>query len=99
MLIGHKDEIEHLLASMFAQYDSSVIGNDYLIIGTVEKQAWREGLKQPKPVAEMLPHASDFKSYQEIRMTMAGWFRADQEPPVMTPPPSTEWVKNKGRRA
>lgn len=26
-------------------------------------------------------------------MTMGGWFRADQEPPVMTPPPSTEWVK------
>ena len=39
MLIGHKAEIEHLLATMFAQYDPSAIGNDYLIMGTVEKKA------------------------------------------------------------
>jgi hypothetical protein len=37
-LIGHKDEFEHLLTSMFMQYDPSVIGNDYLIVGTVEKK-------------------------------------------------------------
>jgi hypothetical protein len=95
MLIGHKDELEHLLTNMFAQYDPSVIGNDYLIVGTVEKKAWREGLTQPKSVADLLPHAHDFKSYQEIRMTMGGWFHVDQEPPVMPPPPSTEWVKRR----
>ncbi len=66
MLIGHKEELEHLLTTMFAQYDPSVIGNDYLIVGAVEKKAWREGLSQPKSVADMLPQAHDFKSYQEI---------------------------------
>ena len=33
------------------------------------------------------------KRYEELRVTMGGWFKADQEPPVATPPPSTEWVK------
>ena len=94
MLIGNKDELEHLLTTMFAQYDPSVIGNDYLIVGTVEKKAWRGGLTQPKSVADMLTHTHDFKSYQEIRMTKGGWFHIDQEPPVMPPPPSTEWVKS-----
>jgi hypothetical protein len=96
LLIAHKHEIEHLLTSMFTQYDPSVVGNAYLIIGTVEKKAWREGLKQPKAVADMLPHAHDFKAYyQELRMTRPGWYRDDQEPPVMEPPPSTEWVKRR----
>jgi hypothetical protein len=33
--------------------------------------------------------------YEEIRMTMAGWFHEDQEPPVMTPPRPKEWVRQR----
>ncbi len=93
MLIGHKDEIEHLLTQLFLSINPEVIGNDYIVLGTVEKQAWRENMNQPMPFKEMVDHISDFKSYQDIRMTMAGWFRADQEPPVMEPSPSKEWIK------
>lgn len=96
LLIAHKHEIEHLLTSMFRQYDPEAVGNDYLIMGTVDKTTWREGLQQPKAVAEMLPHVSDFAEYyQELRVTRPGWYRADQEPPMMEPPPSQEWVKAK----
>lgn len=96
LLIAHKHAIEHLLTGMFCQYDPEVVGNDYLIIGTVEKASWREGLQRPKAVAEMLPHASDFAEYyHELRVTRPGWYKADQEPPVMEPPPSREWVKSK----
>jgi hypothetical protein len=93
MLIARKDEVEHYLTELFLEANPEVIGNSYLIFGTVEKKAWREDRKQPKPFAEMLQHIHDFRGYQEIRMTMAGWFYKDQEPPVMEPPPSTEWVK------
>ena len=90
------DKIEHLLTELFRQYDPEAIGNRYLIIGTVEKGTWREGLAQPKAVAEMLPHASDFAEYyKELRLTQPGYYRADQEPPVMEPPLSQEWVKAK----
>jgi len=41
----------------------------------------------------MRQHIHDFKSYQNIRMTMAGWFPEGQDRPVMEPPPSKEWVK------
>ena len=78
---------------MFLQLNPEVIGNNYLIIGTVVKKAWREHIEQTGPVEEMQPYTHDFKSYEELRMTMAGWFRNDQEPPVMKPPPSREWVK------
>lgn len=94
LLIAHKHEIEHILYSIFNPNYPEVVGNDYLILGTVEKRAWREGLIQPKPVAEMLPHISCFKTYYtELRMTRLGWYPDGQEPPIVEPPPSKEWVK------
>ena len=54
LLIAHQDQIEALLANLFAERDPSVIGNDYLVIGTVERTAWREGMKQPKGIDDML---------------------------------------------
>ncbi|MBM3131133.1 MAG: hypothetical protein FJ009_21225 [Chloroflexi bacterium] len=94
LLIAHKHEIEHLLTDLFRQHDPNVIGNDYLIVGTLEKQAWREGLAQPKAIDETFPHASDFATYyQELRVTRAGWYKSDQEPPIAEPPPSREWIK------
>lgn len=96
LLVAHKNEIEHLLHDLFVHHDPQAIGNDYLVIGTVEKDVWREGLKQPKAVAEMLPFVHDFKSYyQELRVTQAGWYGPDQEPPLREPPGSQEWVKSK----
>ena len=93
MLIGHKHEIEHHLTEMFLKINPEVIGNYYLVFGTVEKIAWRENMNQSKPLNEMRQHIHDFKSYQNLRMTMAGWFPEGQAPPVMKPPPSTEWMK------
>lgn len=97
LLVAHKHEIEHLLTGMFAQANPAVIGNDYLIMGVVDKAAWREGVRQPKEVAEVLnSHTSLFKTYyQELRQTQPGWYPEGVEPPVMPPPPSAEWVKRK----
>ncbi|MEO0827950.1 MAG: hypothetical protein AAFY67_20310, partial [Cyanobacteria bacterium J06642_9] len=98
-LIGHKHEIEHYLTVMFLQQELDTIGNDYLIMGTLEKQKWRQTLEKPLPLNEMREFSHDFKSYEELRMTMGGWFREDQEPPVMEPLPSEEWVKQESPRA
>lgn len=93
LLVADKHKIEHLLTGWFEQMEPAAIGNEYLIIGTAEKTAWREGLQQPKAVADMLAHVSDFATYyQELRLTQGGWFHRDQEPPIMQPPPSREWV-------
>lgn len=94
-LIGHKHEIEHHLTEMFLKNNPAVIGNNYLIFGTLEKNAWHEYINQPKPLDKMREHIHDFKSYENLRMTMAGWFPKGQTPPVMKPPPSTEWKRNK----
>lgn len=92
-LIAHKVEIEHYLTEMFRAHKPELIGNDYLIFATIEKKVWRENMHHSTPLSELRAHISDFKHYEEVRMTMGGWFRDGQEPPVMEPPASQEWVK------
>lgn len=94
LLVAHKHIMEHLLAEMFRETDSCAVGNEYLIIGTVEKTAWREGLYQPKALAEMQPHVRDFvEYYKEMRVSRSGWYPTGQEPTILEPPASQEWVK------
>ena len=93
MLIGHKHEIEHYLAEMFLKINPKIIGNYYLVFGTVEKKAWHENINQPKLLNEMRQHTHDFKSCQDLQLTSSGWFLEGQPPPVMEPTQSTEWVK------
>lgn len=93
LLIAHKHEVEHLLTALFVQREPAAVGNEYLVLGTLEKGAWRRGMKQPEWVEETRAHIHDFRTYyQELRLTQPGWYRADQAPPVMEPPASQEWV-------
>jgi hypothetical protein len=95
LLIAHQDEIETLLAQLFAQYDPSLIGNDYLVLGTVERQAWREGMRQPKSPPEMLEHLHVFEEVLTVKVQPGGWYPADLDPselPVQEPAPlNTPW--------
>lgn len=98
LLIAHKHEIEHLLTELFRQHDPGAIGNDYLVLGTVEKSAWREGIEQPMGIAETRSHTSDFVThYDELQMTQPGYYKVGQEPPIREPPSSREWVKVRRR--
>jgi hypothetical protein len=78
LLIAHQDQIEALLAGMFAQHAPEVIGNDYLVVGTVERDYWRQGLKQPGSIGDMLEHLHDFKEVLTLGYRPAGWYPADE---------------------
>jgi hypothetical protein len=103
LLIAHKDEIEELLTGLFATHDPSVIGNDYLVLGTVERKAWRESMKQPKSIPEMLEHLHDFKEVRTVEYQPAGWYRADDEPATPKqradkPATGKKWTARRKRR-
>ncbi len=97
LLIAHQDDLETLLAQLFSHYDPSIIGNDYLVLGTVERQAWRESLKQPKSTPEMLEHLHDFEEVLTVKVQPGGWYPKDMDPsqlPVQEPAPlDTPWRK------
>ena len=95
MLIGHKHEIEHYLRMAFEKINPDIIGNNYMLIGTVENKVWKGNIVQQLPLNELSNYVHDFKSTQIISMDMGGWFHKDTEPLVMEPPASTEWVKDR----
>ena len=74
LLVAHQDEIEHLLANLFATYDPSIIGNDYPVMGTVERKAWRASLKEPMSPVEVLEQLHDFKEVWSLDYQPAGWY-------------------------
>ena len=95
LLIAHQDQIEELLAGIFVELDPSVIGNEYLVMGTVERQAWREGVRQPKDIEEMLEGFHVFKEVRTVQVQPGGWYPDDMDPsemPIQEPAPlDTPW--------
>ena len=77
LLIAHQDDLEALLAAIYSERAPGVIGNDYLVIGTVERKAWREGISQPRSPADMQETVHDFKGYREVQVSPGGWFPED----------------------
>jgi hypothetical protein len=85
LLIAHQDRIEALLANLFAEHDPSLIGNDYLVMGTVERAAWRAGMKEPRGLDDMLAQLHDFKEVRTVEYRPAGWY-PDEEADDRTRP-------------
>jgi hypothetical protein len=75
LIVVHKDELEAELADKFETLNPEIIGNDYLILGTVEKKFWQQQLIKPSaPLDEMLKHTADFKEYLDFKYQPAGWY-------------------------
>ena len=90
LLIVHQDELEHMLVQTFEQRAPEVIGNDYLVIGTVDKATWRRQIKEPFPINQLPEKSHDFKEVLELHYSPGGGYPDDQLPALMEAPPSTK---------
>jgi len=99
LLIVHQDELEAQLVMLFEKHDPSLIGNDYLVLGTVERKAWREGMKQPRSIPEMVENLHDFKEVRTVELQPAGWYPADELPPEEEPAERPAARRGRKRRA
>ena len=80
LIIVHQDELEAQLADKFATLAPNVVGNDYLVVGTVDKKVWQRGLSgQGNQLGDVLDHMADFKKVLELEYRPAGWYRQDEE--------------------
>ncbi len=78
LLIVHQDELEAELTAIFAERDPDLIGNDYLVMGTVDRKVWRAGMKKLKTITEMLAHVHDFEEVLTLEVRPLGWCPADE---------------------
>jgi hypothetical protein len=79
----HTDgEAKHSLAgqaraAQFSLLKPGVIGNDYLVLATVDTAFWKAEMKAPPTIAETLEHTADIKMYLDLHYQPAGWYPAD----------------------
>jgi hypothetical protein len=61
LLILHQDKLEAYLVAFFEEQAPEVAGNDYLVIGTVDRPDWKRGTHTPMGTGEMVDCLHDFK--------------------------------------
>jgi hypothetical protein len=74
LLIAHQDDLEHFLASIFTEQKPEAVGNDYLVIGTLDKVAWKRGVQRQLTPREALDALHDFREVITFKPT-GGWTR------------------------
>ena len=80
LIIAHQDEIEAQLHALFAEHNPELVGNDYLVMGTVDRPVWRRSLKIPMPIQELLDHLHVFRDALDFEPAHYGWVK--QSPAV-----------------
>ena len=78
LIMAQKDELEAELAHSVAQIAPEVVGNEYMVLGTIEKKVWQAGLSgSGQPLDEMLKHVADFKKLYHLKYDPGGWRPGD----------------------
>lgn len=81
LIMLHQDELEAELAHSFTTVAPEVIGNEYLVLGTVEKRVWREGLEgHGNKLDKTLDHFAEFKKVLNLEIEPGGWYPAELVP-------------------
>jgi hypothetical protein len=76
LLIAHQNVIEDLLARIFEKQAPHVIGNDYLVLGTLEKSAWKQGSQKPNGLQKLPEYLHDFREVIQFDI-QPGWVPQD----------------------
>jgi len=75
LIVVHQNELEAELIYKFETLKTEISGEDYLVLGTVEKKFWQQQLAEPNAVLEeILNHTADFKKYLDFEYQPAGWY-------------------------
>jgi hypothetical protein len=80
LLIAHHAEVETQLALLFEKQNPNVIGNAYLIVGTLDHDVWEHGRANPMRVKELPAHLHDFRDVLDPKRGDRSNQRPQQKP-------------------
>jgi hypothetical protein len=81
ILIAHQDELEKMLILTYEKRNPEIIGNKYLVLGTLDPFSWRRREKDPILMENIQAHVHDFKAYLEVEYIPPHWGPADEKSP------------------
>lgn len=65
LIIVHQDELEVQLEHLFDRRSDQLA---YLVLGTVERDMWRESFNTPLALEDLRAHTADFKHHLRLEM-------------------------------
>lgn len=73
IIIAHQDELEAELTLSVSRLAPGCVGNDYLVLGTMDRKTWQAGLRGgPRALDDALGHVAEFKKHLELHVE-GGW--------------------------
>ena len=77
LIMAFRDELESELAIAASKACPDAVGNDYEVIGTMDRKVWKEGLNRERAELESeIDHVADFKEILNLEVEPGGWKRA-----------------------
>jgi hypothetical protein len=76
LLIVHQDELEGLLEAYLRHQDPQAVGNDYQVVGTMDRADWKRGVRGASTLDEMLESLHEFAA--EVTFEPASPAAADE---------------------
>ncbi len=80
-IIAHQNDLEHVMTEIFSESHPEVVGNEYFVIGTVDKKAWQESLDEPMKPEDIWIHTADIKKRMTLGYEPGGWGPSDSGTP------------------
>ncbi|MCI5209610.1 MAG: hypothetical protein D3910_12650 [Candidatus Electrothrix sp. ATG2] len=74
LIITKQAEIEQQLTIGLLKINPDIIGNDYLVMGTLDKKDWRSREKDRDNPSETLKKMYVFKDHLDFEVIPAGWY-------------------------
>lgn len=65
---------------IFQERNPQLIGNDYTVIGTMKRPAWKQGVQKPIEFQDMPAYLNDFN--QVLKFDLAGYLLEQEQDPV-----------------
>jgi hypothetical protein len=74
LLIAHQDDLEDLIARIFTDLNPEIVGNKYLVVGTLDRADWKRIDQEKLPIQDTIEALHDFKDVVMFK-PMGGWGR------------------------
>ena len=72
LLIAHQNDLEDVLARTFDVLNPEIVGNQYLVVGTLDRADWKRIDQNKLPIQDSIEALHDFKEEVTFK-PMGGW--------------------------
>jgi len=73
LIIARRSEVESLMAAAFERRDPTIVGNGYLVVGTLPRRLWRARDDAGVRPVDMLDQTEIFRDVWKFELVGGGW--------------------------